>query len=325
MPDPAELKRAEAQRELEREYAAAIAEVTASISVARVAAVGNNVDQIMLLLNLTQARLGRVLEAVRKTFAIGGQTVSKQARIVFDLRNPTAEDWLRLISSRLVTTITTAQRDAIRETLAASMMRGDNPRRTALDIVGRIGENGRRVGGIVGLTGHQARYLESARGELSDPGRMANYFTRSRRDRRFDGAVSRAMSGGKPLTRGMIDRIAGRYAARLLQTRGEAIARTESLAALNAGRDQAFQQARGEGKVSAVTRVWQSAHDARTRRDHAEMDGQATPMDQPFIAPDGSRLMYPGDASRGASAAETINCRCILQYRIDRFANLGAA
>ena len=37
-----------------------------------------------------------------------------------------------------------------------------------------------------------------------------------------------------------------------------------------------------------------------------------------FVAPDGSQLDYPGDQTFGASARETINCRCQVQYQVDR-------
>lgn len=40
------------------------------------------------------------------------------------------------------------------------------------------------------------------------------------------------------------------------------------------------------------------------------MDGVTVPLEQPFITPAGSRLMYPGDRSLGALAGEVVNCRC---------------
>ena len=38
----------------------------------------------------------------------------------------------------------------------------------------------------------------------------------------------------------------------------------------------------------------------RTRFDHRQMDGVVVPIDEPFITPVGSRLLYLGDRSLGA-------------------------
>uniref|UniRef100_A0A7C3DMT2 Phage head morphogenesis domain-containing protein n=1 Tax=Meiothermus ruber TaxID=277 RepID=A0A7C3DMT2_MEIRU len=62
---------------------------------------------------------------------------------------------------------------------------------------------------------------------------------------------------------------------------------------------------------------WLTARDARVRRargksrfDHFSMDGVLVPIDEPFLTPAGSRLMYPGDRSLGAPPGEIVNCRC---------------
>src|SRR5699024_12742996 len=57
-----------------------------------------------------------------------------------------------------------------------------------------------------------------------------------------------------------------------------------------------------------------STHDGRERDSHAEMDGVAVPFDEPFMLPDGSRVMHPCDSSLGAAAAEIINCRCTVRH-----------
>ena len=56
----------------------------------------------------------------------------------FGVRNPEAEAWLRDHSSRLVTRIVEDQRVAIQLALTEGLARGDNPRRTALEVVGRV-------------------------------------------------------------------------------------------------------------------------------------------------------------------------------------------
>ena len=111
--------------------------------------------------------------------------------------------------------------------------------------------------------------------------------------------------------------------ARTQQYRGQVIARTESINALRAGQFEAIKQAAIKGDIDPrdVSKAWDSSSDARTREDHLLME--ATYRDNPiglesaFIAPDGSRLLYPGDWSLGASGAQTIQCRCKAVYRID--------
>lgn len=222
----------------------------------------------------------------------------------------------------MITAIIEDQKQGVRAYITSAVEAGRAPGAVALEIVGRIDRaTGKRSGGIVGLTSQQSGYVANMRAELADPGAMSNYFTRERRDRRFDGLVRAAMESGKPVAKADIDRIAGRYADRLLKLRGDTIARTESITALRAGQHEAFTQLVESGtvKASQVIRKWSAAKDSRTRHDHLAMDGTTIRgLDLPFTAPDGSQLRFPGDTSLGASARETINCRCRAEYQIDR-------
>jgi hypothetical protein len=49
--------------------------------------------------------------------------------------------------------------------------------------------------------------------------------------------------------------------------------------------------------------------------------GQGILFDEPFVSPSGDRLMFPGDRSLGASADETVQCRCRVEYRVDWIKN----
>lgn len=305
--------------------------VTATVAGATVISIEQHLrerDTTALLreMDVPPGALAGMHEAIRTAYLQGGQFEAPQARIMFDIRNPRAESWLRENSSQLVTRINEAQRAAIRVTLESGMEIGRGPRQTALDIVGRIGPTGRRTGGIVGLTEPQARYVANARADLlsGDPERMVRYFTRARRDRRFDHIVRRAINAGRPVSVADVDRITGRYADRLLFTRGETIARTEATAAFNAAREEAMNQAVEQGKVhqDLITRAWDSAGDARVRPNHAAMNGQTRPAGQPFQSPSGALLMHPGDSSMGAGAADVANCRCFERIR---YSFIGAA
>ena len=90
--------------------------------------------------------------------------------------------------------------------------------------------------------------------------------------------------------------------------RATTIARTESQAAAQAGQ---LEVARNVGVV--MKKVWVSAEDDRTRPAHNEADGQTVDLDEPFIV-DGEELMFPGDPS--GSAANIINCRCAVVYKV---------
>lgn len=242
-------------------------------------------------------------------------------RVQFGLRSERAEQWVRRNSSRLITEVAVDQREGIRVALQAGLEAGSNPTDTARMIAGRVqrGRGARRAGGVVGNHSQAVGWVMNAHAELSDPSRMASYFERRARDKRFDRTVRKAMDEGRPVARADLDRIVGRYSDRLLKLRADTIARTETLAALHAGREEAFEQLIEQGKIRAnlVTRTWDATGDARVRSSHAAMEGQTVQFREPFTAPDGSRLMHPGDGSLGAGAAMVANCRCHAKLRAD--------
>lgn len=285
-------------------------------------------------LNLERAAFSRVENAIAQAYNAGGTAMTGNmptlrdragARIVvrFDARNLSAEEWLRTHSSQLVTGIIEDQRISIRAALDTALQAGQNPNRAALDVVGRVNRvTGRREGGLLGLTGPQAEYVASARAELSagDPASLRSYLARSRRDKRFDRAVMKAINDGKGLDAATIDQIVGRYSDRLLELRGQMLARTETLTSIHAAKHEGFRQ--GLDKTNyppeAVTRVWRSAGDNKVRHTHAAMNGQVVNgLDTPFLSPSGAMLRYPGDTGLGAGADEVIGCRCDDDYRID--------
>ncbi|MCY0150887.1 phage head morphogenesis protein [Hoeflea sp. G2-23] len=248
-------------------------------------------------------------EAVRATYAAGGNyalsslpkknpATGTELVIRFQGRHPRAETWLSRRSSNLIVEITAGQRTAIREVITRRLVEGVNPKTTALDLVGRVDKlTKRRTGGIVGLTSREALAVENYRLELAGEGRKAD----------------------------QIDRMVSRYSNKLLRVRGERIARTETIASLNAGRDEGMNQLIESGEVSAdaVTGTWDSSGDGRVRDSHAEMDGQTQPQGQPFQSPvTGALMMHPGDTSLGAGGADTINCRCYKSISVDYFAGV---
>ena len=306
------------EREIGRAFTSAVRDRVAKAKVSEVydGVLSQDIDEILRAAGLTEADLTLVNEAIRSGYVYGAIT-EKAARVTFNIRDPRAERWLAAKSSQLVVEILDTQRDAIRIALRAGMEAQINPRQTALDIIGRLDASGVRKGGIVGLHSQFADAVTKARDELHnlDP----NYLLRKRRNDLFDPIVKRAIDSGKPLSAKEINAIAGAYADELLQLRGETIARTESIAAIAAGREQAWAQAVISGEVDPkyITRVWSATGGPRTRDAHWSMNGQERPFGVPFDGPDGSQLMHPGDTSLGAPAAMTINCRCMEVVKID--------
>ena len=269
-----------------------------------------DVDAAFRALRFDAADLFKTDTAITAAMTAGGnyqmgafQHATRRAPIAsrvvqsFGGRNERAERIALELGSKLVTEVVDDTRVMIAQTIRAGLEAGAGPRRTALDIGGRV-VNGKRQGGLVGLDSRRAGWVQNYRAKL--------------------------LAEGRPQSQ--IDRMAQRYSNKLLRQRGETIARTETLKALNAGRqealDQLIENPNNDVRAEDVVRAWDSAGDARTRETHAAADLQdPVPQGQPFIV-GGYSLMYPGDTSLGAPAEEVINCRCYVDVRIDFFARL---
>lgn len=318
------------ERQLRRAFAEAIAGIkdNARISQLQAAIARNDLDSVLTILGMDRAVFAGLEGGLASSYQVGGEYAASQIGRVpvpdvgavvfrFNARAPAAERWLSERSSRLVTEILDDQREVIRTMMARGVASGAGPRDTALSLVGRINPStGRRLGGAVGLTSQQQGWVNSAADELAslDPA----YFNRALRDQRFDGMLRKAISDGVPLKQADIDRAIVQMQNRALRYRGEVIARTESINALRAGQFQAIEQAAELGEVDPkdVTKTWRSAADGRERPEHGAAEGQEVPSDQPFNV-GGDQLMFPGDTSLGASAGNTIQCRCRAEYNID--------
>lgn len=90
------------------------------------------------------------------------------------------------------------------------------------------------------------------------------------------------------------------------KNRSVVIARTETLGALNASRNDA-NMAFAEDSNEELVKVWLATMDTRTRESHRIADGQPRPLGLPFDV-GGFPLMFPGDPS--GPAGEVIQCRC---------------
>jgi hypothetical protein len=90
--------------------------------------------------------------------------------------------------------------------------------------------------------------------------------------------------------------------------RSQAIAGTEVHSATNYGSYVAAVDSR-----AVELKIWLATPDGRARDAHIGASGQKRELSAPFSV-GGENMMYPG--SPGASAANTVNCRCVMGYAV---------
>lgn len=295
-----------------------------------------DIEAALAALHLDPAAYAAVQDALQRAFNESGSlTAARMPKrtpsgvvlvIRFDGRAPEAEAILRRDAGQLITRIDQETRESAREVLTRGLARGDNPRTTALDIVGRVNRvTGQRTGGLLGLSGPQTQWALTAAEELAsgDPAKLKNYLAREARDKRFDRSVAKAIREEKPVPAEIAQKALTQYRNRLLKVRGDTIGRVETLKALQAAKHEAYRQAVASGQLNeaVIERIWDDVGDLRTRTSHRLMNGQKRGLNEAFVTPTGARLMFPGDTSLGAPASEVVQCRCDCRYRI-RFLDL---
>lgn len=291
-------------------------------------------DEQGLVALLSLGALAAFAEAMRGAFLAGGRLEMVAIVIPAPLRreigrkefDPSTQQAQARIAQQ-VEQVRQVSADGVRDAIRAVMGNRrtiGGPQRTArqaaLDLVGRTSpQTGRRIGGVLGLPGNMAQYVVNARHQLlsGDPEQMAKYFGRTRRDRRFDGIVRRALEAGKPVAAADVDKIAGRYSERLLKTHVEMLTKTAAAESFNAGRDQAWEQLVSQGlDRSKIEKEWRDRADEKVRNSHRHMRGQTVILGQAFRTNSGALLRYPGDSALGAGYDEIANCRCYLIYHL---------
>lgn len=195
---------------------------------------------------------------------------------------------------------------------------------------------GLREGGLIGLTPAQAQTTLKIRNALltGDREGLSDYLGMKLRDKqRYTAVVEAVRRSGwdaaleaynKPrsvkVTKAqLIATLMADHKSRAVRFRADLIAENETLTALRAGRHEGYKQLLESGAVAEdqTKRSWDATGDKKTRPDHMAMEGQqVTGLSTPFVAPDGSRMMFPGDTSMGATAKQTIRCRCFERIRI---------
>ena len=310
--------------EVAQAFMAAINDLRSNVELQKVIAAleRGDLQGAMDALHLNRAAFAGLEAKITEAFIAGGQgaVASMPAAVSigfrFDPGNQRAASWIRQFSGNLITGLVDGERQQAREFLADGMARGAHPRSVGLELVGRISRaTGNREGGLIGLSPPQRAYVQAARIELAsaDPKLLKHYLTRTRRDRRYDRTVLKTIREGKAIDRDTASLMVTRYSARLVQLRGEVIARTEGLPAIRAAKHEAYQQLIDEGRIAEadIERGWHTAGDRRVRDTHEGMSGQTVRgLSLPFQSPSGALLMFPGDTSLGAGTEEIVACRC---------------
>lgn len=224
----------------------------------------------------------------------------------FSMVNPRTAAFVQQYELNLIREVSSETIAAVRQGLADDIVTGRNPVATARDFRANIG-----------LTTRQEKAVRNYRKYLEDLDTTA--LKRKLRDKRFDSTIRRAIRDDKPLSQSQINRMTDRYREKAILRRTQTIARTESLRATSIGNQEALDQMVSEGAVDPNTRkFWVPARDARVRDAHERipmMNPEGVPLDGLFTTPLGP-LKYPRDPA--GSAANTIQCRCALIYRIHK-------
>lgn len=281
----------------------------------------NAVDQIEERLRRHDyAGLVRDIDAMAKQFSAEMQhgyiTAGREASawldgevgdklIRFDVTNARAVSFARNNEYRLIEQLQQDQRDMIRGVISDGTAAGINPREMARSI---------RDG--IGLTSSQEQIVRNYRDALNN-GDWSDALGRELRDGRSDRTLRKLRDSGGSLSSSQVDAMVEKYRANFVAYRAETIARTEGARNVHQGANDAMRQAieRGDVKADQLIQEWvPGPRTKNARRQHQQMRGQQRPFGQAFVAPDGTRLQYPGDPS--APPEQTANCRCSVATRL---------
>lgn len=316
---------------MQRAFRAAVADIIdkAQLTALRNALRAGNIEAAIEALNIEAAAYQTFVSEIQNTYVAAGETIAagtvfrfpnlKRAVVRFNVTNRRAESWLQNVSTtRIQQRLLPDQVAAVRTTINSGYALGRHPNKIAIDLVGKVGANGKRTGGVIGLSNPQAEYVSNMRRYLTEDPKRALQMTR--RDRRFDAAINKAVESGKPLTSAQIDRMTQRYSDRMLQLRGEGIARTETGMAVSTAKKETFKQYREKTGVpdQAIIKTWSHAGPAKNKGERkTHKDAHKTSvrgLDTPFNI-GGVLMQYPLDPD--APASELNNCRCDYSITID--------
>ena len=325
--------------DIAKAFVTAINTATNQINVAALTAAirAGNIGVIIQLIQMPRALLFPLEEAIRSAFMAGALSVADQLPlrnpfngsklvVAFDGHHPLAETWARNNGANLIEGILESQIASVRAVIADGIAINRSTSEMALDLVGRINRaTGKREGGILGLNASQTDTLIGARADLSsgEAWRLRHYLNLKSRDPSFDKIVKEAIRTGEKLPRDVIEKILTKHKNKMLQQRGEMIARDQAYTAIDTGQHQGWKQLADSGQVSPkdVTKRWQHNLNRPARPDHQAMSGTVVALDEAFQMPDGSRMQHTHDPAGGGK--NNLWCHCTTFYRLRKGRGLG--
>lgn len=328
-----EALKAEWQLTLAQEWLLALLSIKSNVTLAGLVAEieRGNIDNAIRMLDISPDRFARFERALLDTYNQGGQAVvdrmpalrgpdGNRVHFSWGVRNLAAEQNLRRHAAALVDGLVDEQLTVTRMVLVDGLSRGQNPRQTALELVGPINRRtGAREGGVIGLSSPQVTTLNKIHMGLrtGDEQAMRDYLGYQLRDKRFDGHVKRALAAGEAVPGDAVARITTAYSNRALKYRADNIALTETNIALEKAKHDAFQQQIDAGKLDAqdVTVTWGVSVSKEKREDHLAMVGKSVPFGQLFTLPDGTQCTGPHDPN--LPAKHLVGCKCQATLSVD--------
>lgn len=187
-------------------------------------------------------------EMSQRVMTEGGRATMQQVRTSeawrYDAVNPRAVEYVREHTGNLIVGITEAQREAIRQAIE---------RVAAAEISSRQAE--KHIRGVIGLTPRMETAVYNVRRQAIERG----------------------------LTLARVDAVTLKYRSKVIRERAETIARTETIDALNAGREEAWKQAIDSGILPAASeKKWIVTYDDRLCPVCAAMQGERVSMEGTF-------------------------------------------
>lgn len=304
---------------IEKAFRNGVANITDEVVIARLleALRDGRVDDVIAVLDIEPAAFDELRGLLVAQYAESGAEEAGAMKFRQPVRwnsaSPAVEAYARNEVGTRIKYITNDMIDAVRGTVADGYAYGRSVNRMALDLVGRVGANGRRQGGIVGLNLQQSEWIANFRRALqTDPASALRF---GLRDKRFD----KTLASGTPLTANQIDRMTRQYANKLLLSRGKMIARTERGKAINQGRMEAWRQAANKFgfPLSEIRKEWiYTARSREPRPYHRALGGTVVQgLETPFSV-GGVLMQCPHDV--GAPAEEVINCMCECRFFVPK-------
>ncbi len=206
--------------------------------------------------------------------------------------NPLSPKVLNAVGSlktRVVEGLANDVRETVRQHITAGLQAGQGPVTIA-----------RGIRPVVGLAPNQADAVRNFRLALEGDPTKGSPFSRKLRDRRFD----RTLAKGEALTAKQIDTMTNAYRRKWLAFNSQTQAKTFALDAQRQGQRDAWLSAMDDGLVdpNLMTHTWVDSGDGRVRDEHAAMNGETVPINEPYS----NGQMVPGDSD--------FNCRCTERF-----------